>query len=62
MNESSLARHQETLNQRHAALERDIHIEESRPAPDTARIAALKVHKLHLKDVLEGNTPEHTIN
>lgn len=44
--------HFTSLKSRHAQLEAQIHVEERRPAPDTALLARLKKEKLRLKDEL----------
>lgn len=42
--------HTQALMAKHAGIERMIHDEESRPAPDAARIAKLKKQKLRIKE------------
>jgi hypothetical protein len=42
-----------TLEDRHAALERQIVQEDTRPRPDPAELSRLKVEKLRLKDEIE---------
>nr|WP_188513883.1 YdcH family protein [Blastomonas aquatica] len=42
--------HTQALKAKHAGIERLIHDEESRPAPDAARIARLKKQKLRIKE------------
>jgi len=39
-----------SLTTKHAEIERDIHAENAKPAPDEARMSALKKQKLKLKD------------
>jgi hypothetical protein len=40
----------ESLKQRHAGLETQLHDEEVRPAPDTSAVLKLKREKLKIKD------------
>lgn len=40
----------ESLRKRHSQIEAELHHEETRPAPDIARIHSLKRDKLSLKD------------
>lgn len=42
--------HINSLNQKHAILDEKIHVEESRPAPDSTILHELKREKLVLKD------------
>lgn len=42
--------HVRALQQKHAGIERMIHDEERRPAPDTALLAKLKKQKLRIKE------------
>jgi hypothetical protein len=42
-----------TLEDRHAALERQIVQEDARPRPDTAELSRLKIEKLRLKEEIE---------
>ena len=42
-----------TLEDRHAALEEQIVMEDVRPRPDSAELARLKVEKLRLKEEIE---------
>ena len=42
-----------TLEQRHAALERQIDQEDTRPRPDPAELSRLKLEKLRLKEEIE---------
>jgi hypothetical protein len=52
MNEASAARHLENMQEKHRMLEKSIHVEESRPSPDTCLIHRLKVQKLRIKDAM----------
>lgn len=45
--------HVHSLQSKHASLERQIHAEMIRPAPDEAVIQALKKQKLRIKEELE---------
>lgn len=45
------------LRQRHASLAREIEREQSRPAPDAAKLRALKSRKLRIKDLLNASAP-----
>ncbi|MXO89387.1 YdcH family protein [Pontixanthobacter aquaemixtae] len=45
--------HVNALQSKHAGIDARIREEESRPAPDTATIQALKKQKLRLKEELE---------
>jgi len=47
----------ETLQARHAELERQLEGELNRPLPDQATIAEIKKQKLRIKDEIEGHTP-----
>lgn len=40
----------DSLMQRHAGLEAQLHAEETRPAPDTSALRKLKCEKLKIKD------------
>jgi hypothetical protein len=42
--------HLQSLQQKHAALDKKIHEEQQRPAPDNSRISSLKKRKLRLKE------------
>ncbi len=42
-----------TLEDRHAALERQIVQEDARPRPDSAELSRLKIEKLRLKEEME---------
>ncbi|GAA0570010.1 hypothetical protein GCM10009416_05710 [Craurococcus roseus] len=42
-----------TLEERHAALERQIVEEDTRPRPDAAELSRLKLEKLRLKEEIE---------
>jgi hypothetical protein len=42
-----------TLEDRHAALEREIVSEDARPRPDSAELSRLKIEKLRLKEEIE---------
>ncbi|MDG1438789.1 MAG: YdcH family protein [Emcibacteraceae bacterium] len=42
--------HINSLSQKHAALDEQIHKEESRPVPDSTTLLGLKKEKLVLKD------------
>lgn len=42
--------HTRALQEKHAGIERMIHDEERRPAPDAALIAKLKKQKLRIKE------------
>ena len=42
-----------TLEDRHAALERQIVQEDARPRPDAAELSRLKIEKLRLKEEIE---------
>jgi len=42
-----------TLEDRHAALERQIGQEDARPRPDTVELSRLKMEKLRLKEEIE---------
>ncbi|MDG1709259.1 MAG: YdcH family protein [Emcibacteraceae bacterium] len=42
--------HINSLSQKHAALDEKIHLEESRPVPDSTALHELKKEKLVLKD------------
>jgi hypothetical protein len=42
--------HLQSLQQKHAAIDRKIHEEQQRPAPDAYRISSLKKQKLRLKE------------
>jgi hypothetical protein len=42
-----------TLEDRHAALERQIGQEDARPRPNTAELSRLKLEKLRLKEEIE---------
>ena len=42
-----------TLEERHAALERQIFEEDTRPRPDAAELSRLKLEKLRLKEEIE---------
>jgi hypothetical protein len=42
-----------TLEDRHAALERQIGQEDGRPRPNTAELSRLKLEKLRLKEEIE---------
>lgn len=46
------ANHVRALKEKHAGIERKIHAEERRPAPDMAMIAMLKKQKLRIKEEL----------
>ena len=46
------ASHAQSLEARHAGLDRLIEEESRRPAPDEVRIAQLKKEKLRIKDAL----------
>ncbi len=48
----ALAQRIESLKARHAEIEAQLHTEESRPAPNEAKIQQLKKEKLTLKDEL----------
>ncbi len=48
-----VAAHLEALKQKHAALDRKIHQEESRPAPNEIGIKRLKLEKLHVKEEMD---------
>lgn len=45
--------HLNALQEKHNGLERKIHEEENRPAPDTQTLAKLKKEKLRIKEELE---------
>ncbi|WP_373487413.1 YdcH family protein [Blastomonas sp.] len=45
--------HVRALEQKHAGIERMIHDEERRPAPDTALLSTLKKQKLRIKEALQ---------
>ncbi|ARU16814.1 YdcH family protein [Croceicoccus marinus] len=47
--------HISALNTKHAGLERQIHEEMTRPAPDAAKIQALKRKKLRIKEEIALN-------
>ncbi len=49
----SLESHVLTLRTKHADLDRTLHHEESRPAPDSTTIKKLKFEKLRLKEEIE---------
>lgn len=44
--------HSQALHQKHAGIDRQIHQEENRPAPDSTLIASLKKQKLRIKEEL----------
>lgn len=44
--------HSQALHHKHAGIDEMIHQEETRPAPDAARIATLKKQKLRIKEAL----------
>ena len=46
--------HREVLANRHAALEKELHDEQSRPAPDALRLQDLKKRKLTLKQEIDA--------
>ncbi len=48
----------ESLRKRHAHIETQLHEEESRPAPDIAKVQELKKEKLVLKDEIARLTAE----
>ena len=45
--------HITALSKKHAALDEKIHLEETRPAPDSTILHELKKEKLLLKDEIE---------
>lgn len=45
----------ESLEQKHAALEAQIHQEEHRPHPDDLRLHELKKEKLRIRDEMTGH-------
>ena len=47
-----------SLKKRHTEIEEQLHIEESRPAQDEAKIAKLKREKLSLKDEITKLTEQ----
>lgn len=49
----AVANRLETLRQRHASKENELHTEEIRPYPNEGRVATLKRDKLSLKDEIE---------
>ena len=44
--------HTSALQVKHAGLERALHVEQSRPAPDPTAVKVLKQQKLRIKDAL----------
>lgn len=54
MTEASATRHLEHMEEKHRTLEKSIHVEEARPAPDSGLIHRLKVQKLRLKDAMNA--------
>ena len=54
MSTGSVSRHHAALLDKHSEIEKSIHIEENRPHPNDDELKRLKVHKLHLKEIMEG--------
>lgn len=51
--------HVATLNAKHAEIEDNIALEETRPCPDTIRLMQLKKQKLRLKEELSRFSTRH---
>ena len=49
----NLQSHLDALKGRHASLESKITAEDSRPSPDSAALARMKIEKLRLKEQME---------
>lgn len=52
----SVQSHVEALTARHAALEQELHLEQTRPAPDLVRVSDIKRRKLEIKDEINRMT------